>query len=139
MDRGLYPEGVEVHQTDLQRTEYSKIFHILSRYIDGNTGGVVNGLLVTSNISNPSTIDIAPGRGYPPNGEYTELLSSVTGLSLADDTGGARNFVLLVYTETNDNPQPHETIPGDVRATAANRSVRTEILTEAQFTPYICP
>lgn len=133
MDRSLYPDGVEVRQNDLQNTEDTKIFHTLRRYVDSNTGGVVSGLLVTTNVLNQNTIDIASGRGYAPNGEYIESKSAITGVALADSTVNTRNFILLVYTETNDDIKPHETFVGDSRPTKANRSVRLEVLTEAAY------
>ena len=133
MDRSLYPDGVEVRQTDLLNTENTKIFHTLRRYIDSNTGGVVSGLVATVNIANQNTIDVSAGRGYSPNGEYVELLNAVTGINLVDSSIGVRNLILLVYTETNDGIRPHETFVGDSRPTAANRSFRLEIVTETIY------
>ena len=49
MDRSLYPEGVEVHQDDLERTESTRAFHILQRQLDTTDTGVVSGFAVTLN------------------------------------------------------------------------------------------
>lgn len=132
MDRSLYPEGVEVGSSDLVNTESTRAFHILRRHTDNTLTGVVSGLLVTVNDSNPSTIDIAAGTGYSPNGEFIEILSDISGVELADDADGVVNFVLAVYTETFDSLKPHET-NGDSFPTRGNRSVRISVLTETAF------
>jgi len=129
MDRSLYPEGVEVRQSDLKNTEDTRIFHILRRQTDSSNTGVVSGLLVTPNGPN---VDIAVGYGYSPSGELVEVENGVAGVELANSTAGVKNFVLAVYTETHDNPRPHET-SGDSFPTRANRSVRIEVLSESQF------
>lgn len=132
MDRSLYPDGVEVRQDNLTRTESTRQFHILQRHIDNTLPGVVSGLQVTPNVGNGSLIDISNGYGYTPNGELVELPSSVNGSSLASYIDGTENIVALIYTETNDNFKPHET-SGETLPTSAARSYRLRIFTRAQF------
>lgn len=129
MDRGLYPEGVRVGQSDLKFTEDTRSFHILQRHRDNTTLGIVYGFSV---VANGTLINIAPGYGYAPNGEFIELESSVNNLNLAEYTNGIRNFVIATYTETYDVAQPHET-NGNTYPTEANRSVRISVLTELQY------
>jgi hypothetical protein len=129
MDRSLYPEGVEVRQADLQNTEDTRAFHILQRTIDNSSTGVVTGLLVTPT---NTTVNISAGYGYCPKGEFVELLSSITGIALADYTAGVKNYILLVYTETNSEARPHKS-SGDSVPTQANRSYRLTVLTETAY------
>ena len=131
MDRSLYPEGVEVHQRDLERTETTKSFHVRQRHIDTTVMGVVSGCEVTINGSSAVLIDIASGSGYTPNGEYIEVSSAST-QSLADYANGVDNYVLAVYYETNLELQPHET-NGESYPTSAIRSSRLVILTETEY------
>ena len=109
MDRSLYPEGVEVHQVDLERTETTKAFHILQRQTDSTITGVVSGFDVTINSGDNTLIDVASGTGYTPNGEYIEFSGPQTGLALSDYTASVTNFVLAIYTEIESDLQPHET------------------------------
>jgi len=132
MDRSLYPEGVEVHQSDLKHTEDTRSFHILQRHIDNTFPGVVAGLSVTPNTGNPALLDVEAGYGYTSDGELAELESGITAVSLANSSVGVENLVVLVYTESYDRPQPHET-SGDSFPTEANRSVRLRVFTRAQY------
>lgn len=132
MDRSLYPEGVEVHQSNLAFTEDEKIFHILQRHKDNSKTGVVYGLEVTVNTGNATLFNVAAGYGYTPNGEMAELGTSRTAIALAEYTNGIDNLVCLVYSETHDNLQPHET-NGNVYSTEANRSVRLKVFTQTQY------
>lgn len=129
MDRSLYPDGVEVRQTDLGNTENTRSFHILQRDIDNSSNGVATGLLV---VPDGTSISISSGHGYAPNGEMVELLSAITGISLADYTVGIKNYVLLVYTETYEDIRPHKT-SGDSAPTKAVRSYRLVVLTESAY------
>ena len=132
MDRSLFPEGVEVHQDDLQNTEDSRSFHILRRHMDVSVTGVVSGLKVTPNAGNPAIVDVASGYGYSPNGEYVELPNNITAIPLADSTFGVLNLVCVVYTETNDKLESHET-SGETLPTIANRGFRLRVFTQAQY------
>lgn len=132
MDRSLYPEGVEVHQDDLERTELTRTFHIIKRHDDISQLGVVFGCEVTINVSDAILIDIAIGYGYAPNGEFVEITTPSSALPLADYTLNTVNYILAIYTESNDDLEPHET-NGNSFATAANRSYRIRILTETEY------
>jgi hypothetical protein len=130
MDRSLYPEGVEVHQRDLERTETTKAFHIIQRHGDNAEYGVVTGA-VTVNTTDGTTVDVSSVSGYAPNGEYIDA-STTQGLELADYTLGAVNFVVCIYRENDVNPQPHETL-NEVFPTSAVRDSELKILTETEY------
>lgn len=132
MDRSLYPEGVEVHQVDLERTEDTRSFHILKRHTDNSLSGIVSGLSVIANSGNGTLIDMNSGYGYVPNGEMVEITTGVTAVALANYTADVENLVTIVYTETNDNLRPHET-SNDSLPTAANRNARLRVFTKAQY------
>jgi len=129
MDRSLYPDGVEVNQTDLSNSEEQRSFHILKRNTSVSSTGVVYGLLTTQN---GIFIDISSGYGYAPNGELVELLSPITNAQLSNYANGTKNYVLLIYTESNDKLKPHET-NGESIPTRANRSYRLAIYTETDY------
>ena len=131
MDRSLYPEGVVVDQVDLANTEETRSFNILQRFEDTAIFGLVSGS-VTINIGNATLVDVNAFSGYAPNGELVASTSSYIGRSLANYTLGAINYVLAVYTETNDDLKPHET-NGNSYATHANRSVRVRVLSTAEY------
>ena len=60
MDRSIYPEGVEVHQDDLARTESDRAFHILQRHLDTSImGAVTSGDIVTVNGTDGTLVDVA--------------------------------------------------------------------------------
>ena len=132
MDRSLYPEGVEVGQENLGRTEDTRSFHILERHTDNTYPGIVSGLEVTLNAGNNSLLDIASGYGYCSNGELVELITGITAIQLANYAIGTKNIICLIYTETNQDLKPHET-DGDSYPTSANRSSRLRIYTETEF------
>jgi len=128
MDRALVPEAVEIHQPALQYMEESKAYHILKRWVDGGTMGVVSGLTVTVGSTNNTLIDIAAGHGYAPNGELVEATAAVTGVSLSNYGAGIDNYVCLVYTEVSTHPEAVAT-GGRTAATRAARSFRTRVFT----------
>jgi len=130
MERSLYPHGVEVTATDLQRTESTKKNQILSRYLDGSTAGVVTGCEVTPSVTN-GAVEIAAGRAYAPNGEMI-LVPARAVQFMADATVGVLNLVCAVYTEEHQSPGAHET-DGGTRARAATGSGRVEVFTQAQY------
>lgn len=132
MDRSLYPEGVIVNKNDLERTELDRTFHIIQRNDDACSLGIVSGCGVSVNIIDNILIDIASGYGYAPNGELVEILSPSTALALANYNINVINYVLAIYTETNDELEPHET-NGNSYPTAANRAYRIRILTETEY------
>jgi hypothetical protein len=106
----LWPEGVEVHNTDLQLETNSRISEDNKRLLDlSYTPGVVTGFAVSPNGITATQIDIQPGHGYTPNGEYIEITSSGTilGVPLADYTLNATNVVILMYAETLSSPRAH--------------------------------
>lgn len=132
MDRALVPENVEIHQPALQYMEESRAFHILKRWVDGGTMGVVSGLTVTVNTGNATLIDIAAGHGYTPSGELVELPASISGISLSNYAAGLDNYVCLVYTETQTHPEATAT-GGKTAATRAARSYRVRVFTRIEL------
>jgi len=132
MDRSLFPEGVEVRQADLERTEDTKAFHILQRQLDIVDTGVASGFEVTVNTGSNLLVDVAAGTGYAPNGEYVEFTSSQVAIPLSDYTASVINFVLAVYSEVDGDLQPHET-NGESLPTSATRDVRITVLTQAEY------
>ena len=132
MDRSLFPDGVEVRQTDLENTETTRSFHIRQRQKDSTDPGVVSGFTVTLNTGNNTLIDIAPGTGYAPNGEYVETTVSTTALSLAEYANNQNNYVVAFYTESNVNLRGHET-NGLSFPTRATRSVFIRVLNLTEF------
>ena len=127
MDRSLFPEAVEVHQTHLQNTEDTRAFHILKRWTDGANMGVATGLEVTVSAT-ATLVDIAAGTGYAPNGEYIEVTAGQTGVALSNYATGVDNYVCLVYTETSTHPEAAAT-GGRTRQTRAERSFRVRVFT----------
>jgi hypothetical protein len=132
MDRSLFPEGVEVHEIDLDRTESTKAFHIRQRLIDSAVRGVKSGFDVTvSGVSNLN-VDIAAGTGYAPNGEYIELLTPQLNRQLADVTLNASNVIIATYIETEQLPEAHET-ENKTENTEVVRGVRISVISETDF------
>jgi hypothetical protein len=132
MDRSLFPEGVEVHQVDLERTETTKAFHIINRHLNVSFNGLLSGGQVTVNGSNQTKVDAAAFNAYVASGEFVESDTALTLLSLSDYTLGAINYVIGFYSETNTKLEPHET-NGNSYATEADRSVRIKVLSAAEY------
>lgn len=130
--RGLFPEGVEVHQNDIAFDRDTRIGEDLQRALDEAAMGVVSGFAVTVNGGDATKVDVASGFGYAPNGEECVLAVGQSALSLADNTLGTVNVVCAIYTETLSDPKPHET-SSTPRNTRANRTVRLRVYTQAQF------
>jgi hypothetical protein len=132
MDRSLYPEGVEVHQRDLARTETTKAFHIIERHQRTSNMGLVSGSVVL-NAGDATLINVNPVFGFVPNGEIVETAVITPALALADYANGAINYVTAVYTEVNEELQPHET-ESESQPTSAVRSARIRVFTETEYT-----
>lgn len=128
MDRAIYSDGVEVHQAHLQYGEDSSAFHILRRWTDGGTMGVVSGLEVTVSAIDATRIDIAAGSGYAPNGELVEVLATIPAVALANYGVGVDNYVCLVYTEVETHPEAVVT-GGRTAMTRTERAYRVRVLT----------
>lgn len=132
-NRSVYPEGVEVHQRHLANTEAQRTEVDKQTLSDTTTRGVLVGLGVTIPAPpNDTKISIAAGAAYAPNGEFLNMAVAQTAVSLADSTLGVKNYVLLVYDETQSSPESHET-DGTTRQTIATVAPRLAILTEAQY------
>lgn len=142
MKRSLYPDGVEVGEDDLDRTEESKSEEIRVRNRDTqqlvrdgvllHPGGIVNGLRVTVNNVDNTLLNVSAGSAYTPNGERVVVPTDQSGLSLADYTDEAANLICLFYKESQTTPKPHIT-DGTARNTEATPTFELIALTEATF------
>lgn len=143
MKRSLFPENVEVHQADLERTESTKAEEVKARTADGSRinrdgdiitpGGIVDGLRVTVSASpNATRVDISPGSAYTPSGERIVVATTQPTVALSDPTDATINIVCLVYTETLGTPRPHETA-GTTHNSAADASFRVAVYTQAEY------
>lgn len=131
-NRSLFPAFVEVHERHLTDESADRIAGLNELTSDITSRGVKSGLAVTVNGTTSTLIDVAVGSAYAPNGEYMELINPQVGLSLADNTLGVVNYVLLVYDEVASQPEAHET-DGTTRMTKAVVSPRVAVLTAAQY------
>jgi hypothetical protein len=128
MERSLYPEGVEVHQRDLERTETTKAEQIQQRLLSVVTTGVSTGGSVTAN---GVLVNVGPVTGYAPNGEYV-VWDQTSSYALADYALNAINYVLIVYSEDSIDNEPHET-NGNTYPTNAVNSPRIVVLSAAEY------
>jgi microcystin-dependent protein len=131
MDRSLFPDGVEVHQIDLTRESSAKAAAILRRHTDICTTGIVSGLSITVG-SDTTKVKISPGVAYTPGGELINVSNILDNIPLADSAVSAINYICLVYTEVQSNPQPHEDL-GVSLNTAVVGTYRVAVLTTAQY------
>ena len=136
MKRSKFQDGVEVHMEDLNNVEQTKSDAIKERQVSFTQHGAVTGLRVTPNTLTPSHIDIgydtAGGVGYCANGERIEVTSAILDESLADETSGIYNFVMLVYVEEEGNLKRHEA-DGNTYPTRVTETYEVSILTEADY------
>lgn len=131
-NRSLWPEGCEVQQKHLEYDTTERISSIVSRASHMAKYGVVSGLTVTPNSATPTLIDIAGGNGYVPIGEYVEVSTAQTSQQLASYISGDKNYVLVMYSETQTDYAPHET-SGLTKPTRAEILATIRIVTEAQY------
>lgn len=130
MDRSIFPEGVEVHQSALANVGEQAAFHIQRRLADSIRSGRVSGLEVS--IGSPETrFVVTGGWGYTPRGDYVEV-DGVDKLPLADYTDGVENLIVLCYRETVGTPEAHED-GGSTRNTIATRSSELKVITRAEY------
>lgn len=132
-NRSVYPEGVEVHQLHLANTEAQRTAADKQILADITTRGVQSGLGVTVSVApNDTKVNIASGSAYAPNGEFMTLAVGQNAVALADYTLGTKNYMLLVYDETQSKPESHES-DGTTRQTIASVTPRITALTEAAY------
>jgi hypothetical protein len=132
MKRSIFPNSVEVDQSHLAYTESTKIEQLLFRTISLAHLGVVTGLQVGVNGINTSTVDVAPGSVFVPNGELAEVTSIASGVVMADNTNGVVNYVCVDYSETSDGPEPNEN-GLTIEMTRVEAVATVIIRTEAQY------
>jgi len=136
-ERSLYPNNVEVRQRDLANTESTKSSQLRERLIDlasGSPGGRAGGLELQQDPSDTTTVRVTAGRGYTPNGEQVEVLTtaSASQIELADYTEGVDNFIYALYTEAETLPAPQE-FGGASRVTRAVGVTTVQAFTAATF------
>jgi hypothetical protein len=124
MDRALYNDGFEVTQKQLQRTEDTRVFHMLERFKDTTQMGVASGLGVAPNAGDASLVDVSPGSGY----EFIEIETPLVAQTLRPGS----TLVVLFYTEIETDPSPHVS-DGSTAATAARRAVRFASYSQTEF------
>lgn len=130
-DRSTFPDGVPVHDVDLQNESTQVSTQLRRRLMDHAQPGLVSGGVISLNGTTPSRIDVTALVAYAPGGEMIEI-GAQTSLAMADYTLGAVNYVVAVYTETQGTPQAHQT-DGTTRNTRASRSGRLVVMSQAQY------
>lgn len=132
MDRSLFPENVEVRAPDLRFEAEQRAFHTLVRFRDYGQMGVAEGLQVTPNATQPTTIDVAAGRAYTPKGDLVELAQGAQQVQLADPGAFEQNYILLEYSESETFPGPDE-LTGEPRNRRAVRASTLRVLTPEAY------
>lgn len=130
-DRSTFPDGVPVHDVDLQNESTQVSTQLRRRLMDHAQSGLVSGGVISLNGTTASRIDVTSLVAYAPGGEMIEI-GAQTSLAMADYTLGAVNYVVAVYTETQGTPQAHQT-DGTTRNTRATRSGRLVVMSQAQY------
>ena len=132
MDRAIFPNGVLIDQTVLNRVETSKIAEILRAREDITSRGVFSGGAITVNAGDDTLIDVAAFSGYVPNGEYVESAAVTYNIELSDYIANTINYVCAVQTTENSRYKPHES-DGTRQATASTNTYRLRVFTEAEY------
>jgi hypothetical protein len=132
MDRSIYPNGVLVTQSDLRRTEETKIAEILKNRVDSTTRGVLTGGAVSVNLTNSDRLDITAFTGYVPRGDKISSSLTTYNQPLVDYTNGTQNYICAVYTEVASGQKPHES-DGTTYSTAMSSSYRISVYTNSDF------
>jgi len=156
MERTKYFNETRPTETQLNYTEETRSRTSLRRQRATNSMGVARGFSVTINSIDPTTIDIGPGEGYTGGhyplvtvtGENTgERISTISdsasglgdspytaqGQALAVYTAGAKNYVSLVYTETEDTPLAEISYPFTAHDTIVRESYSVSVLSESNW------
>lgn len=132
MERSIYPNGVLVTQTDLQRTEITKANQIKQSRIDETSRGLVSGGIITVNHDNNNKINVSAFSGYVPNGELINTDKGVSAIPLADNNAGVVNIVCALYTEIPTKFLPTD-VGNNIKATAIDSSFQVLVYTENDF------
>jgi hypothetical protein len=132
MDRSTFPEGVEVHQIDLQRTEQTKIQNVLIRQTESAVMGIVSGFQVALNASDNTKVDVFTGEAYAPNGEHIIGTQIQRGVALYSYVNTTVNYIVAVYVEVAGAPEPHE-VNGSLQTT---RSIGSYKITSYDVAAY---
>jgi|LSQX01.2.fsa_nt_gb hypothetical protein len=132
MERSIYPNGVLVTQTDLQRTEITKANQIKQSRVDETSRGLVSGGNITVNHDNNNRINVSAFSGYVPNGEFISTDKGVSSIPLADNNAGVVNIVCALYTEIPTKFLPTD-VGNNIKATAIDSSFQVLVYTENDF------
>jgi hypothetical protein len=133
MNRSLYQPGVEVAARTLTYDIDSRIEDTDQIVVDHGSTGVVDGLVTSVNGVNPLRIDVSAGYGYTTAGERVVLAAAQLNIALADDTAvTGLNYVMLMYDESYQLPEAHET-DGTTRDTQAVVTPRLVVLDSTEY------
>lgn len=157
MERTEYFNQTKPSQLQLNNTEDSKIRQILYRDRSFGQFGVRIGFRVTVNSGDAAKIDIGPGEGYtggffssenlngsPNSGErISTITDSVTGQSsyqttavaqaLASYSSGVKNYITLLYVETESHLLQERTYPFTQHNTIVSNTYQVSVLTLSQW------
>jgi hypothetical protein len=158
MERTKYFNHTRPTQTQLNYTESSKANGLLRRFRSSHQMGIVKGFIVTVNSLNNTKIDISAGESYTggsyenqevngilsgeristltSTGSGDEIINSLptaTGVSLADYTNGADNYVALTYEETEDTPLAERYYPFTQHDTLVRETFSVDVFTQTEW------
>lgn len=132
MDKSLFPDGVEVHQSALANIGDQAAFHIQRRLADSMRAGRVSGLDLSINASPSKRFNLTAGWGYTARGDFVEITTPVQNFALADYTLNVKNYVVLCYREVPSKPEAHES-GGITQNTILTRSSELKVITQAEY------
>ena len=153
MERSKYFNYTRPTATQLNHTEDSRSRSILRRIDSACQMGIVSGFRVFVNSLDPTLIDIGAGTGYT-GGKYASLdigddgsgerISTITpglsgsgitvvGQGLADYTSGVKNYISLIYTETEVDPLTEIFYPFTAHDTVVSEDFTVSSLSETDW------
>jgi len=132
-NRSLWPEGCEVHQEHLEYDTTERIKSIKLRTGHSAKYGVVSGLVLSVDTTNNS-INMTAGGGYTPSGEYVEYATNAN--FIVDQTNNEKTYVYLVYTESLEDLEAHES-DGTVKPTRAVGASMLRVVKSADYAAWL--
>lgn len=157
MQRTKYFNQTRPTDTQLNWTESSRVNAIRQRFRSGSQMGISWGFRVTVNTSDNTKIDISRGEGYT-GGVYTvdefeglgsgeristytdspsgpqDLGPAATGQALADYTNGVRNYISLVFSESESTALAERTYPFTAHNTIVTEEFTVSALSATDWT-----